>query len=248
MTADLDLIHFTELPQTVASILRTGFVYVAYPTEVAFLLPSNIQIDGREPEQFGMISFRESKRGDYSDRHCKRFGCFGICVSREWARNAGAMPVQYISRWGFRAIAFRAKLRKAAAVIEDEIQRYPDDSFRTMAFHNSAAARMIGAVEYANIVDEFRFYAPARDAWQAEWRISNPLPNYSIPFEARTAVERVVSKNGWPQVTDQKSIFPKDVLYFVCPQKQDTHLREFLPHEFRECRILADIPGNWVSL
>jgi len=68
MNQEKVLIHFTDEPEKVRSILLSGFVYVARRTGTAsFLLPSRIKLRDREPEQFGMISFRENAAGEYSE-------------------------------------------------------------------------------------------------------------------------------------------------------------------------------------
>lgn len=198
----MPLIHFTQSLTALGNILTHGFAYVARPTKTAlFLLPQIPLRGGREPQQFGMVCFRQEHDGECSAKHRERYGQFGIEVDPTWAVNVGAQPVHYIKDGSVTAIALKRLFVSRAKEVAREEQRYPGDTFRTMGYQNSAAARAIGAPNWADMIDLYQFTAPSEDEWEREWRVVQSFPNYSSPMSADEAVKLVSPPVGWSQIT-----------------------------------------------
>lgn len=233
----MPLFHCTRDPASVANILRYGFAYVALPTKTAaYLLPDLPPLE-REPQQFGMICFRSELDDRIPERHQQAYGRFAICVDADWAISVGAQPVIYIHKTGSAAIAFKRLLLKARSAIDREIERYPDDSFRTMAFFNRAAAGSIGAAEWGDLLSLFELMGPADDEWEREWRIVNRMPLSSIPRTGAAAVAQVSPPQGWAKVLNVLPIPTKAVPYLVAAADKEKLLRSLLPEQFKNVDI-----------
>lgn len=244
------LIHFTKTPKTVAEILTNGFAYVAWPTNALEFVMPDIPKQEREPGQFGMVSFRYAPEGEFSQTHCQKYGNYGICVEETWAKDKGANPVIYVEANSIVAIAFKNLVAAAVRSVEQENLVYPEDGFRKMMYHNPAMAGVLGASEYANLIQIYRYMAPTANQSESEWRISNPSPNYSIAKESSTAIKAVSPPQGWANVCNLVKIDIKSIRYLVCPKGKTSGLHSCLPVQFQTLDI-REIPQHrpwWRSL
>ena len=234
------LIHFTKSPAAVGNILRYGFAYVASPTKTAAFVLPKLPPQEREPQQFGMISFRFEEPGKRGARHRKKYGTFGICVREEWARRHGARPVEYVGRWSLKTFLLRRELAKALKPIQEAERRYPGDAAWTMAYHNAAAAGMDGAVDWARFLLRYQFMAPSVDAWELEWRIVNPDPHYSISKDPREAIRQVSPPQGWAIHFNVVKITPADVDHLIVRSGDRGQLLAALPDEYRAISVFEE--------
>jgi hypothetical protein len=236
------LIHFAKTPATVISILASGFVYVANRRgAVESLLPA-VDFGKREPQQFGMISFRECSDTVFPAAHSKEFGQFGIAVAREWALRFQAKPVRYISEVGPEAEELCVRFQSAFAQLESILRSDPTKGFGGMERTNKHMAAIIGAPDYFHVLSEFEFLAPVKNRDQREWRIVNPHPNYSASSDPKRAVAAVTSRQGWPQVINCVKVGRSDVSFFVCPAGRVLELRNSLPIQWQGAEIRESRP------
>lgn len=240
----MNLIHFTRTPEAVANILREGFGYVAWPTKTArFVLPELPLLD-REPQQFGMISFRMEGDEDCSKAHRQRYGSFGVCIDQNWALAHGAHPVIYVSEGGSVARAFRERFKSAKQVLDRELTRHPTDLFRLRAYGNAAAAGALGASEWATLLQIYQYMAPASDAEEHEWRIVQPHPLYSIPRTAAEAVAQLSPAQGWARILNSIRLTPEAIRYIIGPKGSASRLRPLLSADFSGVEIREETLGQ----
>lgn len=220
-----------------ANILAHGFAYVARPTKTAgFLLPS-FPKQPRQPEQFGLVSFRSEDDDASCLKHREKYGHYGIALDERWAIKEGARAVQYIRSWGIRALRFKLSLSVTSKKIYEEMAVFPDDRFRLHAFHNAAAAGYIGASEYAKLLLAYRYTAPYSDRDENEWRIVNKHPNYSIPIDPHDAIKAVSPPLGWAIHLNTIKLPLTGVRYISVPPGEAMALRKLLGSEFSNIEI-----------
>jgi hypothetical protein len=239
----MPLLHFTRTPEAVGNVLSVGFVYVAHPTKVAdFLLP-RMPDQPREPQQFGIVSFRFEEEGTHCAKHRAKYGPFAISIDVDWAKSVGAMPVRYVRRWSLFAFMFKRNLARAAKPLYAEMARYPDDAFRVWSFHNANVAAYLGAKEYAALILLYQYMAPSKDRWEKEWRIPMRRPFYSIPMTARDAVAAVSPPKGWAKHVNVLKPPTYAVCGLVCPHGTRTALLEYVPEDLRSLPIREEETG-----
>jgi hypothetical protein len=231
------LFHFTKTTKAITNIFTHGFAYVALPTKVASFVLPDIPIEGREPQQFGMICFRHEMEGERSAAHRKKYGPFGIAVDEAWAKSHGAHPVFYLDEAGSVGRALKRLLTSAVSSVRAEEIRFPDDSARRMAYHNKNMASVLGASEWAKLLDLFQYLAPLEDEWEREWRIVRGLPAYNIPQTGTEAVAKVSPPHGWTSVINVLNFPRSAVLYLVAPIGSEETLRAALPSEYQDIEI-----------
>lgn len=231
------LIHHTKTGETVSAILQNGFAYVANRRQLCEELIEEHDFSDREPQQFGMISFR-AYDGPPLPRHVDRFGGYGICVTEEWAASNAAQKVLYIDRSGPVFEAMRDLFISAYQEVKRIVTVYPDDQARAMAYHNKSMALALGAIDYANLLQLYEYIEPIENQYQNEWRICNQDPNYGISQNISDAIADVSPPKGWAQFLNVKKIQPADVDHLICPQGQANNLRSQLSQEFRNLEII----------
>jgi len=231
------LIHHTKNGETVSAILQNGFAYVANRRQLCEELIEEHDFSDREPQQFGMISFR-AYDGPPLSRHIDRFGAYGICVTEKWAMSKDAQKVLYIDRSGPVFEAMRQLFVSAYQEVKNIVSVYPEDKGRAMAYHNKAMALALGARDYANLLQLYEYFEPVENQYQNEWRVCNPYPDYGISQNISEAIADVSPPKGWAQVLNVKKIGPADVDHLVCPQGETKNLRSQLSHAFRNLEII----------
>lgn len=231
------LIHHTKNGETVSAILQNGFAYVANRRLLCEELLEQHDFSQREPQQFGMISFR-SYDGLLLSQHIDRFGGYGICVTEQWARGNFAQKVLYLDRSGPVFEAMRELFVSAYQEVKKIVGVYPDDRARAMAYHNKAMATALGAVHYANLLQLYEYFEPVENQYQNEWRICNPDANYGISENITDAIADVSPPKGWAQFLNVRKVQPTDVDHLICPQGESNSLRSLLPEKFRNLEII----------
>lgn len=231
------LFHCTKSIHAIANILEHGFAYVALPTKVAWFILPEIPKADREPQQFGMISFRQESDGLIPERHLATYGRYAICIDANWAISAGAHPVLYVRPSDSIANAFTRLFRAARKSIDHEADLHPEDSTRHMMFNNRSMGGVLGAAEWSDLLTIFQFMAPAEDEWESEWRIVNPHPNYSIAKVPSQAIHKVTPPQGWATVMNVLRPPPEAILYLLAPSVDQVALRAQLPERFRSIEI-----------
>lgn len=231
------LIHHTKSGETVSAILENGFAYVANRRQLCEELLEEHDFSQREPQQFGMISFR-AYDGPPLSRHIDRFGGYGICVTQKWAMTNAAQKVLYIDRSGPVFEAMRQLFVSAYSEVKEIVSVYPDDEARAMAYHNKSMATALGAIDYANVLQLYEYVEPIENQYQNEWRICNSHPNYGISQNVSEAIADVSPPKGWAQFSNVKKIRPEDVDHLICPQGETKNLRSLLPQDFRNLEII----------
>lgn len=231
------LIHHTKNGATVSAILQTGFAYVANRRQLCEELLEGHDFSEREPQQFGMISFR-AYDGPPLSRHIEHFGGYGICVTERWAIDNSAQKVLYIDRSGPVFEAMRQIFVSAYQEVKNIISVYPDDKARAMAYHNKAMAMALGATDYASLLQLYEYFEPIENQYQNEWRVCNPDPNYGISQNISDAIADVSPPKGWAQFLNVKKVRPADIDHLLCPKGETNNLRSRLSHEFRNLEII----------
>lgn len=231
------LTHYTS-EKGLVGILENGFAWVPNRRRLADVLLPQHDYSRREPQQFGMISFTELRPREAS-AHQTRFGRYGIVVTREWARKHGAQRVMYISGHG----AVTDALRNIFAVGYDDLVtriRFPDDRMWQMAFENkNVAGAAAGATLWANVLTLWEYLEPEESCEQREWRIVNPLPDYSLQGPTSDIIAAVSPPAGWATITRVIKLAPADVEALVCPIATIGKLRAKLPRNYEHSRLVS---------
>ena len=232
----MELVHHTDSADAVSGILSNGFAYVANQRDLIANLVGFDSWEGKEPQQFGMVSFHE-RLNTPSARHLGQFGQYAICVSREWAVRHGASPVLYVGSSGPLFDSLQSLFVAGYDQVKRQIASYGGDAMHQMAYHNRYQARVIGADLYDAVLGLYEFLEPLRNSYQNEWRITHPYPHYGISENAARAVEEVSPPEGWAQVLNVIRISPPDVRYLVSPNGASEALRDKVPDQYRDIPI-----------
>lgn len=235
------LTHYTTEIPTLANILTHGFAWFPNRRRLAEQLIPMHDYSKREPQQFGMISFTEL-RPEEAQAHTNVFGHLGIVVSDAWAHKHDAQRVIYVESKGPYFEALRMVFKIGYGDLRSRI-KYPSDTGWLMSFENKAAARAIaGASLWENLLTLWEYLEPAESAYQREWRIVNPVPDYSLGENKQEVIAKVSPPWPWAKHIFLKVIEPRDVEAIVCPSSLVTALRTQLPMGYKDTFIIETAP------
>lgn len=228
------LIHFTPRLDTVASILREGFLYVHNETIVHGQLFQALGVTVPDIER-GMVSFTVAE-WDNSDRIRSVFGAFGIAVDFNWALDKGARAVAYLPSHGplFEALKtllqasmpteeqFKAKLGAEAnglggAAIKELLLSDPglDGSFTTPLYHL--------------LLELLHWVEADCHAYQHEYRIRIKHTFGGISkIPPRDQVPMLLSMKEAMGFDYSLKLGPEHVLYFCCPARFESEFRRVI--------------------
>jgi hypothetical protein len=192
----------------------------------------------REPQQFGMISFTELDPKQARD-HASTYGPFGVVVSDSWARAKGAERVIYVDDVGPAFDAWRSLFRAGYRDLTSRI-KHPDDAGWLMAFENKAVAGAVaGSVLWAALLQIYEYMQSAEDSAEREWRIVNPLPNYSVSdYSRKEAIRQASPPEGWAQHLNVVRVARGDVGALLCPRTERDRLVGALPAEYNNAPVI----------
>lgn len=229
------LSHFTNSIDAVVGILAHGFAWQRNDREVISNLLPGIDFSDREPQSFGQVCFTENSYETDRDQ-TKFFGRFGIQVSTAWAQRNNAQPVIYLPDKGPLVDVFQSLFVQSYenAVTEEE---YPDDTALRGWRTNAAMAGFAGQHIYRCLLRLYEFMEPAKHSNEREWRIVNPMPNYSISNLTEDAIKEVSPPLGWAIHVNVVKVEPPDVAALICPQADKNDLEQRLPQDFEEVPI-----------
>ncbi len=233
----MKLIHHTNSLEAVSGILKYGFAYVGNRRRLCEELLSIHDFRSREPQQFGMVSFR-GYDGRVSLEHIKKFGCYGICVTEEWATRHSAQKVLYVDKTGPIFESMRDVFMDAYYELKRKVDVYPEDAAREMAYHNKAMAGLVGVSSYAALLTLYEYLEPIENQYQNEWRVCNPNPNYSISEDISDAIREVSPPKGWANILNVVPIANRDLNHLMCRKGEGEKLRESIPSDFEEVDII----------
>jgi hypothetical protein len=216
------LTHFTSM-EGFLGILRSGFAFLPCSRELLDDLFGTRRSFVGDPQNYGMVCFTDASIEKASA--VRKKGNYCIAMHERWAAEKGARKVEYIGP--FRTFCFRQSVRAALKEIQRTIKS-PDDEGLKLAFRNKQFAELLGATQYAQVLDRYEFCQTWRDRKQREWRISQKLPFYDRPERA------LPSTDGWSGLLQYLSFGTKDVVFLGCPEDEERRLRPLLPKEFSD--------------
>jgi hypothetical protein len=241
------LTHYTNTLKAVENILVNGFAWKANRRNLTHLLMPGHDFSKREPQQFGMISFTEIEPSN-AEVHCKKFGFFGIVISKRWAREKNARRVIYVDENGPVTEAWRNLFAIGYSDVRSRVE-YPDDGGWLMAYENKVAASAIaGSVLWASLLQLWEYMEPASDAQQREWRIVNPVPLYSLSESKSEVIRQVSPPKNWATITNVVPIPRCEVEALICPSSVIPELTSALPENYKNITILKSDSwpkGHW---
>jgi hypothetical protein len=229
--------HYTGTIETVQKIFSNGLAWVPNRRGlIEAFLPSH-DFSGREPQQFGMVSFTELPPAT-AEAPRKVFGNYGIMVSEEWAFSQKMQKVIYIARKGpvFDSLCalFQyayAELLKASVRREKEISQ--------MVFTNKVRAGIAGGSLYANLLQLYEYMEPIDNSYQQEWRIVHPQPLYGYRETKEELIKNVSPPKGWAKFMNVLPLEPKDMVGFVCPVHDEVVFRQVLPEAYHNIPLYS---------
>jgi hypothetical protein len=231
------LTHYTRSADAIVNILRHGFAWFPNRRNLTDLLIPGHDFSKREPQQFGMISFTELEPRE-ADEHRQEFGSYGIVVSPEWAGKNAALPVIYVYDAGPMTETLKALFKLGYEDVRSKI-RYPDDGGWLMAYENKhAAASIAGSRLWAAMLQLWEYLEPFTNANQREFRIVHPDAYYSLSENKSEVIARVSPPMNWAKHLNVVPVMPQDVLAILCPPGQQTRLRESMPPDYVDVKII----------
>lgn len=184
-----------------------------------------------------MVSFTENDIRFHS-KHRKRFGRWGIVISKSWLFSHGGERVLYLDDAGPLFESLEAVFRVGEADLESKI-KYPDDSAWTMAYTNKAVAGGVaGSVLWANLLQIYEYLEPIASSYQNEWRVVNQQPYYGFAATTEEIIKNVSPPQGWAKMLNVLKFEPEDVTAIVCPITEIRGIRKKLPERYRRHKIL----------
>lgn len=231
------LTHYTRSADAVVNILTYGFAWFPNRRKLTDLLIPGHDFSKREPQQFGMVSFTEMDPCE-ADEHREQFGSYGIIVSPEWAGRNAALPVIYVYDAGPMTEALKTLFELGYEDVRSRI-RYPDDGGWLMAYENKhAAASIAGSRLWAALLQLWEYLEPFTNAGQREFRIVHPDAYYSLSEDKREVIARVSPPMNWAKHLNVVPLKPDDVLALVCPPGERRRVRESLPPDYTDVKII----------
>ena len=224
------LTHYTSCVEAVENILVNGFAWVPNQRKLIRQLVPGRDFSGREPQQFGMISFTD-RDAPAPLTHRKCFGQFGIVVSVEWARSQMAQRVLYVQEEGPVLEALCWLFTTGYEQLKAGIQ-YPSDAAAQMAFTNRAMAEVEGGFLWSKLLTLYEYLEPEKNAYQSEWRIVQPLPVYGYPSSTPEIIRAVSPPQNWAKFTRVLRAPDDAIIGFVCPHQHEEALIRALPASF----------------
>lgn len=232
------LTHYTKSIESVVSILRYGFLWVASRRKLIRALVPGGGFESHEPHQHGIVSFTELAPPS-TEKHRRLFGKFGIVVSEQWMKRWNAAPVLYLDDNGPVFSAFARIFRLGHRDLLDRIGD-STDQFRLKARVLAGLAGFHGAKLWGELCILHAHMEHARYADQREWRIVNPIPIQDISARSTEAVARTIPPQGWQLVDGLYRVVVKqqDIQCLICPSGWEHQLREGLPDGFEAVEII----------
>lgn len=231
------LTHYTNTMEAVVNILNHGFAWVPNPRKLAKTLLPQRDWSTREPQQFGMISFTQLLPQQAST-HREKYGSFGIVVKYAWAEQNQAQRVIYLSEWGPLFEAARKLYDIGYRDLQSRIE-YPDDAAWRMSFENKSMASFVaGAALWAELLTLWEYLEPEVSSPECEWRIVNPLPDYSLVGTKTEIISTVSPPLNWAKHTRVVAANVDDIEAFVCPSSQVLVFLKRVPEEFSHVPII----------
>ena len=224
------LTHYTDSVASLVGILTKGFVYRAARRHLIESLVRKHSYRLREPQQFGMVSFTELSHEEARVQFARSLP-FGISVGYGWASEHRAERVVYIGDDGPAHDAWRTLFQAGYEDLTARI-KYPEDGFWLRAYENKViAGSVVGAGVWSALLQLYEYMEAAAYSGEREWRIVNPIPNYSIPEPKEAAIENLLSPGFWVQHLNVVKILPQEVKCLVCPSEHYVELIESLPDD-----------------
>lgn len=230
------LTHCTKSAGAVRNILNHGFAWVPNKRNlIQSLLPEWDQ-KGREPQEFGMISFTENEI-EITPNHREKFGHFGIVVSSVWATSQAAQRVIYVDHAGPVFEALQTIFQIGYIDLKTKIESQ-DDEFLTLSSTNkSFASSVVGPRLWPNLAQLYEYMEPSENSFQREWRIVNPVPFYGFKGTLPKIIEDVSPPLNWANLTNVVPVSPKDIVEILCPSRVESELRSSLPDSYLKTKI-----------
>jgi len=224
------LVHYTKSPEVVASILENGFLLVPNRRELIERFLGSEDFKGREPQEFGMVSFTELQK-ERARHHREIFGDFGVVVTWEWAVHHRAQRVLYVGDGPvFRAFKWLFEFGK------QEILRHDPEASKGMSLTNRAVAMMYNQM-YGHLLTIYEYMQPERDSSQVEWRIANPIPHYHNRYSDRDLMMRELVRLAKSKMCTLQ-VEPGHVEMLLCPAGDARRLKAAIPAAFRGVPII----------
>lgn len=231
-------IHCTKDAETVARILRHGFIIHPCERNVLSYFTKREEFRSREPQFFGMVSMH-SFRFKPGKRFIRAFGPFAIEMSYTWIAANSFRQVKYLRKHGFYRWALSFLVHDALADVDRAVNaQYPEDSFRKMAYTNKNIAGILGATKWAQFLAVYEYMEPHKHKYQHEWRYARPEPFYNNDPIERTA-KLLDQDAGWTRFVSTLQFKPADVVRVFAPPAEHEELMRMLPTDFSDVAIEA---------
>ncbi len=226
------LTQYTKKIDGVVNILSHGFAWVANRRNLVDILIPHHDYSGREPQQFGMVSFTEASPEE-ARSHSGTFGRYGIVVSDDWAKRKNAQRVFYVESEGLITESLRAVFGIGYRDCEARI-RFPDDAAWTMAYENKVVAgKVVGAALWANLLQLYEYMESSQFSCEREWRIVHHEPYYSLAgLRTEQVIGDVSPPQGWAKHLNVITIAPADVAALICPSQERQLFQQALPAKY----------------
>ncbi len=237
------LVHYTNSPQVIGSILRYGFLLVPNKRYLINALLGEDLFAEREPQEFGMVSFTQLPVAE-ATAHRERFGRFGIVVSWDWALSHDAQRVVYVDEGG----PIAATLAWLFRLAKQELERATDGAPSSETLTNKALAFTKGSTLYARLLTLYEYMEPERSSGQVEWRIVNKIPQHHDTGKERGELVRELLEivKMWKNFGSIR-LTPNDVHAFIGPRGAKAELESELPEEFKSIPVLTYRSGDRLS-
>ena len=206
------IIHFTKTKEALMGILADNFK-IKYCKEVIKLDESTIDI------QVPMVSFCDIPLSQIKE-HIRKYGNYGIGLSREWAVRNGLNPVLYVEPQSHLARNLRGSFvyfLDDEKIKNDEDKKARKQLFDTFRYMKNYQGKLVRMEEER---DEYRF------SDEREWRY---VPSISLKFPmllVSSATSDTIKDAGEKIESARLKFEPKDIRYIII--NNDDEIAEFI--------------------
>jgi len=223
--------HFTKSLDSLNGIIEEGFKVHYCKETVFYRKPSKSNPPPTMSWAFPMVSFCDIPLSLIVD-HTKKYGEYGIGLSKSWAIDKGLNPVNYIVRGSSYA-------RDHIAVLNDQFLKTKDDAYKNGKILNSVQKNALQTLMYCKNYNgvlqrygekpqDYNFYD------EREWRYCPPASDkYCIGF--REYGEEKIDKTKLNETTNHLRLDfkPQDVEYI------------FISNESEICEVIETIRSSY---
>lgn len=208
------LTHFTKQKEALLGILQDNFKI--------FFCKEAVYLGGKRQNFYApMVSFCDIPMSEIKD-HIKKYGSYGIGLTKEWALKNGLNPVLYVAPNSALSTSYRTAMRHFLAVSNESDDGATNeemalvDVLRYMKNYEGPLERKGERIKNYRFSDE------------REWRYAPPFTGDEEMLVAKSAFETEPEHYSEMYSNHRLEFEPNDIKYIII--KDDSEIREVINH------------------